>query len=450
MAELVDALDSKSGGRKVVRVRFPPRPPLTMKIAIFTDCYLDLTGGIVTSINTEKEELERRGHTVYVFSSAFPRSAAELERLAKEHIYPVPSCRVFGRGATPIARRPHVIEQWLLEKFPEIHDFDIYYIHYEAGCSIAGLRLAHALGIPAIQVMHGREDIGEAKLIPFGFRTFVAFMLNWFHAWYLPHRIKVHRDSFQAKTIASSLMWTLMVNHANSADLVITPSEHFRELLLHYGVKRDVVALHHGVPDHHFGPAVVHNLPPGEPLRILWHSRVSGEKRILPFLEALKGLKSSTYHLDVYGAGPDLLPAKAYARAHRLSVTFHGVANLATIATALKQAHLDVLVSSNYDTFGMILIEAEAFGVPVLIVDPALSEALPEGGYILAADPSPKAIAAAIKELIASPERISVMSRIMLENRHTIKNSLAIDSLEDIFNIQRSNVENHKKLAKKS
>ncbi len=27
MAELVDALDSKSGDRKVVRVRFPSRPP---------------------------------------------------------------------------------------------------------------------------------------------------------------------------------------------------------------------------------------------------------------------------------------------------------------------------------------------------------------------------------------------------------------------------------------
>lgn len=43
-----------------------------MKIAIFSDCYLDLTGGIVTTINAEKAELERRGHTVYVFSSAYP------------------------------------------------------------------------------------------------------------------------------------------------------------------------------------------------------------------------------------------------------------------------------------------------------------------------------------------------------------------------------------------
>ena len=31
MAELVDALDSKSGDSNIVRVRFPPRPPIKSK-----------------------------------------------------------------------------------------------------------------------------------------------------------------------------------------------------------------------------------------------------------------------------------------------------------------------------------------------------------------------------------------------------------------------------------
>ena len=410
-----------------------------MKIAIFTDCYLDLTGGIVTAINAERDELERRGHTVYIFSSSYPRNDVKRQELAKQNIFPVPSCRFFGRGATPIARRPRVIEKWLLANYPEIRDFDIFYVHYEAGCSIAGLRLARELKIPSIQVMHGREDVGEAHIIPLGFRTVVAIALNWFHSWYIPHLTKIHRDDYFAKTLAAAKMWTLMVNHANYADLVITPSNNFRDILKHYGVTREIIALHHGVPDELVSaPAKLHAREKGEPLRIIWHSRVSGEKRILPFLEALYRLDRAphptTYHLEVYGDGPDLPLARAYAKMHKQNVTFYGNADYATIRKALESAHIDVLASYNYDTFGMILIEAEASGVPVFIVDPALCEVIPAGGYVLAGGPTPEHMVSALSELIDYPGKISQMSEIMLKNRHAVKISVSVTRLEEIFN----------------
>ena len=162
-----------------------------MKIAFFSDCYLDLTGGIVTTITAQKKELEKRGHTVYVFSSSYPKSPEERQKLAKENIFPVKSCRFVGRGLTPIARRPKIIERQLEKEHPELKDFDVFYVHYEAGCSIAGLRLGKKYQIKTIQVMHGREDIGEQNLIPAGLRTITALLLNWFHSWYLPHHIKI-------------------------------------------------------------------------------------------------------------------------------------------------------------------------------------------------------------------------------------------------------------------
>ena len=109
-----------------------------MKIAFFSDCYLDLTGGIVSSINAQKAELEHLGHTVYVFSTGYPKSDAELKKLAKQKIFQVPSCRLCFRGATPVSRRPKIIEKWLKNSHPEIKDFDVFYVHYESGCSIAG------------------------------------------------------------------------------------------------------------------------------------------------------------------------------------------------------------------------------------------------------------------------------------------------------------------------
>lgn len=409
-------------------------------------------------INAEKKELERRGHTVYVFSSAYPRSGEEKAKLARSHVYPVPTCRIFGRGATPIARRPAKIEKWLMKNHPELTNFDIFYVHYEAGCSIAGLRLGKRLNIPTVQVMHGREDMGEALIIPLGFRTLVAAALNLFHSWYLPHQTKIPKDSYQATTIARAKMWNIMVNHANAADFVITPSNYFRKMLVHYGVVKPIKALHHGIADHYTIEKVTpKTLAPGEPLKIIWHSRLCPEKRILPFLEALNildesrtgSLKSTVaklknrelfappryrYELDVYGDGTEAVAAKTYAKIHRLNVNFYGKTTFEHIWHELKTHHLDVLVSYNYDTFGMSLIEAESAGVPVLIADPDLEEIVPRGSYVLTKSPSPTTIAESLDALLAHPDKIANMSKTMLNHREDNKISTKITKLEEIFN----------------
>ena len=309
----------------------------------------------------------------------------------------------------------------------------MFYIHYESGCSIAGLRLGKQLKIPTVQVMHGREDVGEANLIPFGFRTIVATLLNWFHSWYLPHPVKVKRDNYLANTVAATKMWTLMVNHANSADLVLTPSSHFRKKLIHYGVKKEVKVFANGYPDAAFpkNPAVK-TFEKGETLKMIWHSRVSGEKRIMVFLQALERV-TGKYRLDVYGNGSDLKKAQFFAKKHHLNVVFHGNVPFEKLQNGIENSHLDVLVSYNFDTFGMTLIEAEAYGVPVLFCDPDMREVVPEGSYIQSADESSEKIADAINELFSHPEKIIQMSKIMLAHRDEILISKRIQILENYF-----------------
>ena len=295
-----------------------------MKVAFFSDCYLDLTGGIRTSINAQKVALEKDGHEVYIFSTGFPRSKTELEELKTKNIFLVPSCKLFFRGLTPVSRRPKIIERWLLKNHSEIKNFDIFYVHYESGCSIAGLRLAKQLKILSVQVMHGREDMGESNIIPYGFRTISAIFINWFHSWYLPHKIHIKRDNYLANTYAKARMWTLMVNHANFADLVLTPSKHFRDKLIHYGVKKEIKVFPNGFPDELFPEnQTLKKLSPNEELRIIWHSRVSAEKRMMPFLNALKKVKGK-YRLDVYGGGGDFFRAKRFSKKQHLNVYFHG------------------------------------------------------------------------------------------------------------------------------
>lgn len=404
-----------------------------MKIAIFSDCYLDLTGGIVSSIKAQKKALEDRGHTVCIFSTGFQRTTKELAKLAAEHIYVVPSCRWCFKGLTPVSRRPKIIEKWLLKEHPEVKEFDVFYIHYESGCSIAGLRLARKLKIPSVQVMHGREDMGVTTVIPFGCRTLTAVVLNWFHSWYLPHPTKVRRDDYLADTVAKTRMWTLMVNHANYADTVLTPSEHFRKKLMHYGVTRPVYALPNGYPDEKFLPKIeVRKLEPEETMRIIWHSRVQGEKRIMPFLEALT-MVLGKWKMEVYGGGTDLKRAQKYVQRHKLPVKFHGDTPFAKVQKEIMEADLDVLVSYNYDTFGMTLIEAEACGVPVFFCDPDLKEIVPAGSYVLSTGPEPEAMAKALQNLIEHPERITEMSEVMIKNRKGVLISERIKILEKIL-----------------
>lgn len=404
-----------------------------MKIAIFSDCYLDLTGGIVSSIKAQKKALEDRGHVVYIFSTGFQRTEKELRALAREQVYVVPSCRWCFRGLTPVSRRPKIIERWLLEKHPEIRDFDVFYVHYESGCSIAGLRLAKQLGVPSVQVMHGREDAGEEMIVPRGLRTIVAEALNWFHAWYLPHPVKVRRDDYLANTIARTKMWELMVNHANFADKVVTPSKHFRKKLVSYGVTRPISVLPNGYPDDRFPAKVsVRTLSEGERLKIIWHSRVQGEKRIMPFLEALR-LISNGWEMEVYGGGTELKKAQKYVKRFELPVKFYGDAPFAKVQKAIMKADLDVLVSYSYDTFGMTLIEAEACGVPVFFCDPDLKEVVPAGGYVLASGPEPEAMAAALADLLKHTNRIAMMSEVMVKDRKEVLISERIKMLEVII-----------------
>lgn len=405
-----------------------------MKIAFFSDCYLDLTGGIVTSINAQKQALEANGHEVVVFSTAYPKTTAELKKLANDHVYVVPSCKYLIRGATPISRRPSIVEKWLLREHPEIKDYDIFYIHYESGCSIAGLRLGKKLKIPTVQVMHGREDAGVEALIPFGLRTFVATALNWFHSWYLPHKIKVKKDDCLATSIARAKMWSLMVNHASFADLVLTPSGHFKEKLIHYGVTSPIKVLPNGYPDANAPDnPTVKVLNSNETLKLIWHSRASGEKRPIPFLQALTKVHGK-YHLDMYGGGPDLKKAIKLAKRLNLNVSFHGNTPFSKVQSAISNSHLDVLASYNYDTFGMTLIEAEVHGVPVFFCDPDMREVVPRGGYILSSDETPAGMAAALNDLLAHPEKIEQMSKVMLAHRDEVLISNRIKILEKIFN----------------
>ena len=342
-----------------------------MRIAIFTDLYLEIAGGIPSSVSAQKTALEQLGHQVTIFC---PATKAPKNR----SIIALPTLKLKINGA-PIARRPKKIIKFIEANFPNFKtDFDLIHTHYEAATSIAGIILAKKYHLPLVQTMHGREDQAVAINVPHPFKTIVAVILNTLHLNSLKSCVstdsKIKPDHYLAPTLATSNMWELMVREANCADQVITPSQHFADKLKHYGVRRSITAVSNGVPDEIIRHSVqtVRTLKKSNssPLRIIWTNRLSREKRILPFLEALAIVKRSTdqFFFTAVGDGNQIKAAQKFVKRHDLNnnVKFLGAVSRQEALTLLKNEHLSIINSYGFDTQGLTILEAGAVGLPVI------------------------------------------------------------------------------------
>ncbi len=397
-----------------------------MKIAIFTDVYGPGNGGIASSIASQKNTLEELGHKVTVFYPSLKKSHNATEIV-------VPTCQHLHPDGIAIARRPRLIEKWVLNHFPDFKEFDIVHVHYEAGASIAGMHLARQFKIPLIQTMHGREDSAVMANILSPFKTLGGFLLNWFHSWYLPHPVKVKKDDYLATTKARASIWTLMVNHANYVDLVLAPSRHFKNKLQHYGVTKPIKILTNTIDDNLI-PAklAVRTLKSGEPLHMIWNSRLSHEKRFREFAQALQKT-NFPYKMDVYGDGNELQQAKKWCTRRQLPITFHGSKPRPQILRQMAKCHLGISASYNFDTQGMNLLEGLATGLPMFFCDPDMKEVMPKDSFVCATKPDIETMATTLNQLYNHPEQIAKMSKTAMEHRKDVLRSTHKRDLEQIY-----------------
>lgn len=411
-----------------------------MRIAFFTDVFLEVPGGIPSSIKAQKKALEERGDEVVVFCPGFsaPKDIS--------NVVIVPTHKILRANGAPLSKRPEKVIKWIKKNYSNFN-FDLVHVHYEASCSIAGMLLAREHNLPLVQTMHGREDMAVAVNIPHPLKTIVGITLCFLHGRYIPHKRKVRRDKKYAPTIARAKMWELMVNHANYADRVITPSRHFKEKLLSYGVSRPIFPVSNGVSD-----AMVTELDKkvekekrnlvrvkkdGEPLKIFWNSRLSKEKRIIPFLKTLR-LMNEPYEFTACGNGNQLKKAKRYVKRHGLSAKILGPVPHEEMLNYMLGQHISATVSDGFDTQGLTLLEAEATGMPVFFCDPDMRESVPDGSYVMSKTASPRDMADSLDAISRDPGKISEMSKIMVKNRKNALQSAQIPKLYEVYEIEKT------------
>lgn len=431
-----------------------PNPHSKLHIAIFTDVFLGIPGGIPSSIRAQKTSLEALGHQVTIFCPGTQKDYSNpLNKFGADHdpnIILVPTAKFLVNGA-PFSKWTKYVTRFIEKKYPNLAEtFDLFHIHYEATTSMAGLLLAKKYGIKVVQTMHGREDMAIAINVPHPFKTLAATGINLIHRTTLKSIAKKSpKPDYQnteiknlAPTIARREMWQMMVRQANLADQVITPSAHFAKKLQLFGVTHPISVISNGIADQeiaNFTPKI-RNYQRSEPLRILWFSRLSKEKRILPFLESLRIAQklepNFRFIFTIVGDGNQMSKVQKFCKKHfdEASIKILGtIPHQEILQKYTEDQHLSIINSYQFDTQGLTILEAAACNLPVIYADPDMSEIVPNHGGLCAKSPTPHAMAELLLKIYHQPEIIQKLSQNLAASEKTYLQSHQIKKLLNLY-----------------
>lgn len=311
--------------------------------------------------------------------------------------------------------------------------------------------------------MHGREDMAIAINVPHPFKTIAATGINLIHRTTLKSILKKSpKPDYQnpelkkspslnyqnaevknlAPTIARREMWQMMTRQANLADQVITPSAHFAKKLRLFGVTRPISIISNGIADQeitNFTPKI-RTYQNHEPLRILWFSRLSKEKRILPFLESFQIAQelepNFRFIFTIIGDGNQMSKVRKFCKRHfdEASIKILGtIPHQEIFQKYTKDQHLSIINSYQFDTQGLTILEAAACNLPVIYADPDMSEIVPNHGGLCAKSPAPRAMAELLLKIHHQPELIQKLSQNLAASKKTYLQSHQIEKLLKLY-----------------
>ncbi|HEL1415226.1 TPA: glycosyltransferase family 4 protein [Streptococcus equi subsp. equi] len=311
-----------------------------MRVGLFTDTYFPQVSGVATSIRTLKEELEKEGHEVYIFTTTDKHVKCfedpTIIRLPSVPFVSFTDRRVVYRG---------LISSYKIAK--EYH-LDIIHTQTEFSLGLLGKMVGKALRIPVVHTYHTQYE------------DYVSYIAN-------------------GKIIRPSMVKPLLRGYLKDLDGVICPSRIVLNLLEGYEVtipkrviptgialenyvredikKEDVAALRKelAISD--------------DETMLLSLSRVSYEKNIQAIIHQLPAVLSenSRIKLVIVGDGPYLQALKELAVSLGVEdhVVFTGM--IAHDQVGLYYKACDFFISaSTSETQGLTYIESLASGKPII------------------------------------------------------------------------------------
>ena len=338
-----------------------------MNIAIFTDAYLPNTNGVAASAYTLTKELQKLGHSVYIFTGSKEKMSTghfrnwtnwfqndsndSLYRHTSEKrrddrtVHRIPSVPLSFlkpyRAATPVSF--HTFR--LMKKL----DIDIIHTQTEFMLGFLGMSMATVFRLPVVHTYHTMyEDYTHyiSKAGVFG-----------------PEFARAYSKSF-----------------CNTADVVIAPTGKTEEALKQYGVKKEIYTIPTGINLQPFSKDTYTKeeilelkktlqIDPEWPI-ILSLGRVAKEKSIDRIIQHMPEIRKerNDIRLVIVGDGPELDNLKQLTKDLDVAdrVIFTGRVPYENIGKYYQLGDVFVCCSTS-ETQGLTYYEALAAGIPLLV-----------------------------------------------------------------------------------
>ncbi|WP_162802910.1 glycosyltransferase [Ornithinimicrobium avium] len=395
-----------------------------MRVALVTDYYLPTLGGVQTAVGALREGLERGGHEVTV---CCPRDR-DRDHEPEPGVVGLPVSPVFRPDGYPFAWSPRRVRRVLREELAA-RRVEVVHTHSEMFAALSGVRVARELGLPVVHTMHGRIDVYTDKVLPVP--ALSTALLAWLHHRQVPHSdVRVAATPWTQSRVARR-MWRLMAAQAKASDHVVVPSAHFAAKLARVGVRTPTTVVSNGVAvgvmEQEDGPTL-RTLGPQDELRALWVGRLSPEKRPEVFVDAVR----RTGHGVLGTVLGDGVSRRDVARAAAgAPVRLEGSVPQSQVLARMRESHVLVSSSVDFDNQPMVILEAVASGLPVLHADPDLAEVVPDGGGFAADTPDAAGLAAVLGRLRREPDLVRRASAAMLAARGAA--AVPVAAMEQVY-----------------
>ncbi|MDO4540028.1 MAG: glycosyltransferase family 4 protein [Syntrophomonadaceae bacterium] len=374
-----------------------------MKIGFFSESYKPYASGVVTSLTTFKDELERLGHEVFVFAPSYSHYSDEEKNVFRYVSLTAPSNPDYSL-AVPIY-------PGMSQRVRHLN-LDIIHVHSPFTMGLQGMKYARRYSKPCVFTYHTRYD------------QYVHYLLK-------------------APLVARDAAIKYSAYFCNQCDHIITPSQDIKSILRNAAVLKPITVLPTGIP--------LDKLSQGDSGWLRRNYAIADDARILLFVGRLTIEKNLPFLLKSFALIRQrqkcvlVLTAQGpmEQELRRLSlelgiepgkdIIFTGALPYERMCDVYHSADLFVF-SSLTETQGLVLIEAMAAGLPVVAVRATgVRDMVTDGVDGLLCPPDINEFAAAAVRILTRDELYRSLRQGALRKAKLLSSAGAARRLESIY-----------------